>query len=240
MCVLLFYCLMFLSTINLFAMHANLEIHLMALDAAHKVNEELLFTAVLNNNAEKIKELFEQKKVNINMRRNQDGKTAVCLAAARGKIDALQELLRFNPDVNLPDNDGWTPLKKAANYNHIECAKLLLASGAKPNQADKEGYTPLLNAYENLEMTRLLLAAGADVNYSAPDGRTALYKAVADSKIEVVELLVKNGAQDSSRCTSNGFNARDLANANARDIQSSFVITKAQMCADFLNQKFGK
>ena len=236
---ILLYGFMLFSTINLFAMHVNREIHLLAMQASQKINEELLFTATLNNDAKKIKELLDKKTVNINAR-NEDGKTPVCLAVARGKNEALKELLRYNSDVNLPDNDGWTPLKKAANYNRIESARLLLVAGAKPNQADKEGYTPLLNAYQNLEMTRLLLEAGADANHSAPDGRTALYMALGDSKIDVVELLVKHGAQDSSRCISNGFNARDLANANARDTHSSFGITEAQKCANFLNQKFGE
>lgn len=238
--VLLLYCLMFPSTINLFAMHANLEIHLMALDAAHKVNEELLFTAVLNNNAEKIKELFEQKKVNINMRRNEDGKTAVCLAAARGKKDALQELLRHNPDVNLPDNDGWTPLKKAADYDYLECARLLLEAEADPNKEDKQGYTPLMIAYDKFEMAQLLLSRGADVNHRAHlDGSTTLLRAANCSNFDMVKLLVGKGAHDSFRCKRVEKNAREITNNNAQSPSNSIEYkTRAQKCADFLNNAF--
>lgn len=221
---------MFFSHINLYCMHENI-----------KTKKELLFTAAENNDAEKIKELLEQKMAAIDDRRDNDGKTAVCIAASRGKYEALKELLRHNPDVNLPDNDGWTPLKKAADYGYLECARLLLAVGADPNKADKQGYTPLINTHKNLEMAQLLLDAGANVNHITKDGKTALFWAVVNSHFETLELLVKRGATDSSKCISRGLNARSLANINAENSHSSYPDkTTAEKCADFLNEKFGK
>lgn len=237
---LFLYCILSGAT-HIFAMNGNHEIHVLALEVSRKTNEESLFNAALNDDATAIKKLLEQNKVDINARRDEDGKTAVCIAASRGKKEALQELLRNEADVNLPDEGGWTPLKKAANYGYLGCARLLLAAGARPNQADKQDYTPLLNARQNLEMTRLLLGAGADPNHSSPDGKSALYIAVADSNFDIVRLLVEHGATDLSRCKSNGFNARDLANANAKERTSSFPgKTADQKCAEFLNEKLGK
>lgn len=227
---ILLYCLMF-----------NPITHLFAMDGIGEASEAL-FIAAENNDAEKIKELLEQKKMNINAR-NDRGKTAVCIAASRGKNEALQELLRHNPDVNLPDNDCWTPLKKAADYGHLESAKLLLAAGANPNLADKEGYTPLMHASRakmSFAMMQLLLTAGADTNHSACDGTTALYHAVADSRLVLVQLLVERGATDSSRCIKNGWNARDLANTYKGSVDYYGLKSEGHKCADFLNKGFGE
>jgi ankyrin repeat protein len=51
--------------------------------------------------------------------------------------------------VNLPTNDGWTPLHKAAANGHIEMVKLLLAKGAYRSSEYQDGTTPLQLATKN-------------------------------------------------------------------------------------------
>lgn len=47
-------------------------------------------------------------------------------AVKRNNVQAVQELLKNNPDVNATDDDGYTPLMHAAKNNYPEIAKILI------------------------------------------------------------------------------------------------------------------
>ena len=52
------------------------------------------------------------------------------LAAKKGNEDIVKTLIKSGANVNLSDNEGWTPLIAAAYKGHTSIVKLLLASGA--------------------------------------------------------------------------------------------------------------
>uniref|UniRef100_H2Z5E7 Uncharacterized protein n=1 Tax=Ciona savignyi TaxID=51511 RepID=H2Z5E7_CIOSA len=58
-------------------------------------------------------------------RHPKSGATALHVAAAKGYIDVIRLLLQSGMDVNLRDNDGWTPLHAASHWSQQEAAKLL-------------------------------------------------------------------------------------------------------------------
>ncbi|CAG8807478.1 8452_t:CDS:2, partial [Racocetra persica] len=62
-------------------------------------------------------------------------------------------------DVNICDQDGFTPLHIAVAREHIEIIKILLAAQANPNTQSKEGHTPLHFAAEgnNLRILKRLV-----------------------------------------------------------------------------------
>jgi uncharacterized protein len=111
--------------------------------------------------------------------------------------------------------EGATPFLRAAQSGDIVLMKLLLENGADPNIATESKVTPLMVAsgigwvqgvtYEwspeqTLETVKLLLDLGADVNaQDLLDGRTALMGAAHKGRNDVIELLVKRGADLSLR-----------------------------------------
>jgi len=106
--------------------------------------------------------------------------------------------------------EGATPFLRAAQSGDLELLKLLLKHGADPTIPTDHLVTPLMVAsgigwvegvtYEwspeqTLETVRFLLELGADVNaQDTMDGRTALMGAAHKGRNDVIELLVKHGA----------------------------------------------
>jgi len=91
------------------------------------------------------------------------------LAAERGDITALTELLNNGEDINQLDDDGYSAL-------HL----VLVA-----NSLSNELYYRVIN---------FLLEKQIDVNIQDPHGETALHYVVVTDEYSVIEELLKNGA----------------------------------------------
>ncbi|KAL0277342.1 UNVERIFIED_CONTAM: hypothetical protein PYX00_004671 [Menopon gallinae] len=82
----------------------------------------------------------------------------------------------------------------------VEYLRLLLTFGADPNIRDRAGLTPLMKAArlpQGMDSVLLLLSYGADVNAmtdSRHDYRTVLHYAVLSDNLDIVYLLLKQGA----------------------------------------------
>ena len=102
-------------------------------------------------------------------------------------------------DVNLAQKNGATPLSAAAELGHVELVRILLAApGINPNLGTfRVGTTALTAAVYNghLEVVKLLLTArNSNINVRQHDGATALFIAAQNNFPEIVELLVRSGA----------------------------------------------
>lgn len=95
-----------------------------------------------------------------------DTNSKLHLAALRGNIRDVRELLSTNVDINSRNKNRYTPLHYACRNGHIEVVRLLLDKGADVNAKSNDGYTPLHDAInkEHIEIVRLLLDRGADIN----------------------------------------------------------------------------
>lgn len=192
------------------------------------VDHELFFQAAKKDDAQCIRELLQNKRVNINAQ-DASGKTALSWSSYNKSAMALQELLKYHPDLNLANKYGWTPLKKAASCGNVKAVSLLIDAGADVNCADDEGYTPLMNAHDNTEITQILISAGAHVNHQAfKDGTTPLMWATIESRKDVIQLLIAAGATD-TLFNKRGENARMIA---AKKSDPSLL--------GFLEKEFGK
>lgn len=114
-------------------------------------------------------------------------------------------------------------LLRAAHDGDAKRVKALLSeAGDAPidlDVADEFGRTPLLEAvrHERLAVLGLLLGAGAGVNRARKsDGATALMVAAQDGAVEVVALLLENGA-DWRATNSDGETAAEVARAAHQD-----------------------
>ena len=61
----------------------------------------------------------------------------------------MEVLLAAGCSVDLPTNDGMTPLLCAAQFNHAGTVKLLLDAGAEKALVDSNGRTALWYAEQN-------------------------------------------------------------------------------------------
>jgi len=60
-----------------------------------------------------------------------------------GDIKSLRVLLQHNADINVPNEDGLTPLHAALEARKLKLAKELINAGADINKPDSWGVTPL-------------------------------------------------------------------------------------------------
>jgi ankyrin repeat protein len=146
--------------------------------------------------------------------------TALCAAAARGRLEAARLLLDGGADPSLAAGDGSlehgvTPLMAAALHGQLEAARLLLERGADPSLTSSNGLTPLMVAATNgqLEMLRLLLALGRGAVVDAVSlatGGTAFHTACYENHAECAEELARAGC-DVCIKNKNGLTGREVA-----------------------------
>jgi ankyrin repeat protein len=103
--------------------------------------------------------------------------TAFQAAVFFGDTTAVRTLIENGAAVDLPDDDGITPLSWAAIGDLAPVAKLLIERGADVNHVDKKGMTPLLYSasvgFGDAVLVDLLLRSGANPNARTKQGFTA-------------------------------------------------------------------
>lgn len=142
-----------------------------------------------------VKALLASPKINIDMA-SDVGETALMLAAYKGKMDLVNELIDRGATINRIG--GWTPLHYAAATGKNDVVKLLLAKGARVNVLTAAGVTPLYMAARlpSRDVVRTLLAAGAmkDLCNDQGDSPSAVAKRAGDEKLSQ-ELAIQSCAK---------------------------------------------
>ena len=100
-----------------------------------------------------------------------------------------------------------------------ECVKELIESGLKTEVKNSLGRTPLAvlafnergeSLNDDTMTAELFLKAGADINTQDNDGNTPLHHAVSEQYMNMVNILMKKGADPLIR-NRYGYSARELA-----------------------------
>ncbi|XP_076094302.1 BRCA1-associated RING domain protein 1-like [Mytilus galloprovincialis] len=123
-----------------------------------------------------------KKNVDPLLKKNAKGETPLQVAAIKGDIKRIEELLKAGALPNARDNAGWTPLHEAVHYGHTEIAKKLLDHGAMINVPGTENDTPLHDALRQgqLDCVRLLVSYGACLTSRNIHGLTPVDFAVTE------------------------------------------------------------
>ncbi|MDD5456103.1 MAG: ankyrin repeat domain-containing protein [Candidatus Margulisbacteria bacterium] len=115
----------------------------------------------------------------------------------------FKELLEKNPDLEIKNEEGLTPLMQAAwqcNYPMLEC---LIKLCPLVNMQDQFGYSPLMLALDGMskktenqeKIVDLLINAGANLELKNMDDCTALMIAVIKGYKRIVKHLIDKGAK---------------------------------------------
>ena len=126
----------------------------------------------------------------------QTGATPLNEAAYRGDARIVSFLLRFHPDVTIPDKKGYDPFANALRMKHEACALALL--DAEP----KERLTPaffgsameMAATRDEAEVLQALIKRGASVNSPLPSGLTALSVATSSGSVGAAASLLNDHA----------------------------------------------
>ncbi|KAM3607245.1 uncharacterized protein V6R79_004076 [Siganus canaliculatus] len=123
------------------------------------------------------------------MKKNHKGETPLHLAAIKGDVEAVKELLDQGADPNLKDNAGWTPLHEACNLGHQAVVEVLVSKGALLNTPGYENDSPLHDAVRNghLAVVKLLLQLGASQNVLNLHGKRPADYAVIPDMLEIFQ-----------------------------------------------------
>ena len=109
-------------------------------------------------------------------------------------------LIEAGANLEIKDNNGYTPLMRANEYGNQHVVSHLVEEGAKVNnQTNGSGFTALHLAaergYSSIPWIPMsLLKGGADVNIKDNAGKTALHFAAKKGHMEIVSLLINAGA----------------------------------------------
>lgn len=133
--------------------------------------------------------------------------TTLCVAAAKGDLHRVRELVQNGADVNEANAVRNTPLHYAAGNVDAPMVDFLLSKGANVHAREQTGRTPLHYALHNVAgresdarvVTALLLKYGARVNSADEDGYTPLHQVCRDHALELAVLLLQHGADVNSQ-----------------------------------------
>jgi uncharacterized protein len=128
-------------------------------------------------------------------------------AAALGEVERVRALLDDDPTLaNAAAPDGFGPLGLASFFDHEPVAALLRARGADSAKPSANAMRVMLlysaAASRSVPIARALIAAGAPVDArqgSGEAGFTPLMEAALNGQVEMVELLLRHGANPDLR-----------------------------------------
>ena len=143
------------------------------------------------------KTLQRVKAAPLDKRDYHNGYTLIAAASAKGHVQIVKELLLRNPDLEIPDYDGATPLHLACSGPYKTIVELLLQAKANPNAKTNDNVSPLhiiAGFSDQKKILSLLLEKGALHNVKDDDGDTPLHVAASNNNLSAIKQLLKNGA----------------------------------------------
>jgi ankyrin repeat protein len=144
---------------------------------------------------------------------------AIFVAVQHGYVEILKELIRHVPDVDVENEQGWTPLWIAVAANpvkaeNLKVVELLLADGADINHRNRNGALPIMSAFagQSVDMLKLILSHRPLLNVTDDRGISPLAWQVGHwNNVEAVRLYLQAGADPNLKAPPVSKSALDIA-----------------------------
>jgi hypothetical protein len=104
-----------------------------------------LMSATANNDIEGVK-FFSVAGASVINQRNKGGATSLHIACREGNFDITKILIENGANVNIIDNEGWSPLMRASLAGNDKIIELLLKNGAKAHLLNSLNESALIHA----------------------------------------------------------------------------------------------
>ncbi|NOR44734.1 MAG: hypothetical protein GQ534_04035 [Candidatus Delongbacteria bacterium] len=145
-----------------------------------------------------IMKLLLENGAEVNLR-NKMNMTALTVAVISNKVNAVKLLLENNAEVNIVSTlNNQTPLMFALQNKNLPIIKMLKDKAADIYAKDSYGNTALLNAITlnsvNMKEVKFLIENSNQINIFNDLGMSPLFKAIGLGHIDLVQYLLKNGA----------------------------------------------
>ena len=140
--------------------------------------------------------------------RNDEKETPLHFATKYSQHEIIALLLEKGADPSVRDSDETIPLSWAVENGDIRSCRMLLKAGADISQRDDEfGTAPIHIAVRRgyKEMAAFLLSSGASVNDVTYSGKTPLFLVHGPNSLELMQLLLQEGADPNVREKDNGW-----------------------------------
>ncbi|MDA3838253.1 MAG: ankyrin repeat domain-containing protein [Candidatus Delongbacteria bacterium] len=133
--------------------------------------------------------------VDINNKITNKKLSILMIVVKNGDLDMTKYLISEGADVNQYDKNCWTPVSYASYYNKNEILDFLLLQNGRKEDIKKKWPEIVRAAYNgNIKQINNFISASIDVNTMNYLGRSALHYASERGNIELVEILINNGA----------------------------------------------
>ncbi|KAL8189630.1 hypothetical protein R6Q57_029196 [Mikania cordata] len=156
-----------------------------------------------------------------------NGRTALHIAASQGNINCVLLLLDHGADPNSRDSEGNVPLWEAILGNHESVTTILKDNGATLFSGDVGQFSCIAAEQNKLYTLKQIINHGGDITTPKTNGSTALHVAVCEGNIEMVKFLLTQAA-DIDKPDDHGWTPRDLADQQGHhDIRKLFLSVKS-------------
>ncbi|XP_053557366.1 ankyrin repeat and death domain-containing protein 1B isoform X3 [Bombina bombina] len=189
-----------LTVLHLAAWSANLNIVQMLIKAGANqkaTNEDgmnVLHFAAQNNKNDIVDYLLKDLQLNDLNAPDKKGRKPFHLAAEKGHLTMINNLLSVDLFTNEKDQDGNTALHLAAMNGHCEVLDVLIDLWENKDELNEQGATPFYMAVEGGHelCASHLLKAECNINITNNDGYSALHVAAQNGHRSLVNFLIAN------------------------------------------------